>query len=207
MIVAHHDDLEIGCGGTIAKLHEKGHNITSLVMTHSGYTNPEGKIVRTKQEALEEGLLASKFLNYELVSLNEDTFDIKECDANVSKIIKVIQEKNIDVVFTHFHADTHPPHNRVFKMAIQASRHIPNIFGMQINWYLGEELFNPRFFVEVTESHWEKKLNAIKLYKSEYNRIGDKWIDYLNNQSLNYGSQIGVKRAEAFHIYKFLWNF
>jgi len=207
VIVAHHDDLEIGCGATIAKFREKGHKVTSLVMTHSGYSSPNGKNIRSKEDALNEARLASNLLDYELISFNEDSFDIKINDDNISKIINIIHDRQIDVTFTHFHADTHPPHYKVHKMAIHACRHVPNVFGMKINWYVGETSFDPRLFIKINESQWEKKINAIKLYKSEFHRVGDKWINYLNNQSLNYGSQIGVKRAEAFYIYKFQWDF
>ena len=35
-IGAHPDDIEIGCGGTIIKYADRGHNLFSLVMTGGG---------------------------------------------------------------------------------------------------------------------------------------------------------------------------
>lgn len=206
IVVAHHDDLEIGCGGTIAKLSDEGHNITSLVMTHSHTVNWEGKVVRSKEDAINEAQSASKILNYDLIALDNDTIDIEVNDENICKIKEIIQERKIEMIFTHFHGDTLPPHNGIYKMVIHASHHIPNVLGMQINWYIGDEPFIPRFFFPINESQWERKIQAIKCYKTEFNRIGKKWVEYFNNLTLNYGIQIGVKRAEAFVLYKFAWN-
>ena len=109
VVTAHHDDLELGCGATVAKLIERGHKVVSLVMTHSGYSGQNGKHVRTKEEAKKEAISASKFLDYELISFDEDTFDIPVNDSNICKMLDVIHKYKIDTIFTHWHGDTHPP--------------------------------------------------------------------------------------------------
>ena len=207
IITSHHDDLEIGCGATVAKMRDQGHKVISLVMTHSGYSGPNGEIIRTQEDAKNEASFASKTLDYELISYEEDTFDIEVSDKNIRKILRVIQEKQIDTVFTHYHNDIHPPHNKVYQMVIHACRHIPRIFGIQSNWYIGKDIFSPNLFIAINESQWERKIEAIKCYESEFNRTGSKWLEFLNNRSLYYGLLIGVKRAEGFYIYKQLWNF
>ena len=40
---AHLDDIEIACGGTLAKAIENGHQVKVLIMSKSGYTNKDGK--------------------------------------------------------------------------------------------------------------------------------------------------------------------
>ena len=40
---AHLDDIEIACGGTLAKAIKNGHCVKVLIMSKSGYTNKEGK--------------------------------------------------------------------------------------------------------------------------------------------------------------------
>ena len=39
---AHLDDIEIACGGTLAKAIENGHDVKVLIMSKSGYTNKDG---------------------------------------------------------------------------------------------------------------------------------------------------------------------
>src|SRR5438067_1855179 len=50
VVSAHHDDLELGCGGTVARLVEQGHRVISLVLTHSGYKNPAGQVIRDRTQ-------------------------------------------------------------------------------------------------------------------------------------------------------------
>jgi LmbE family N-acetylglucosaminyl deacetylase len=206
VLTAHHDDLELGCGGTIAKLHDGGNQIISLVLTNSEYRGPDKTIIRTKDAAKEGGALASQVLGYKLISFDEHSLDIPITDRNIVKILRVVDKYRIDTVFTHWHGDTHPPHKRVHAMALHACRHIPRVLGFAVNWYIGEQVFSPNFFVSISQSHWEQKIQALKCYQSEFIRAGGKWVEYLNNQTLNWGIQVGVKRAEGFVIYKYLWS-
>jgi LmbE family N-acetylglucosaminyl deacetylase len=207
VVSAHHDDLELGCGGTVAKLVERGHRVVSLVMTHSGYRNAEGKLVRSREDASREAQAAAAVLGYELITGVEDTFDIAVSDANICKILSAIQAHKIEAVFTHWHGDTHPPHQAVHTMAVHAARRVPRVFGFPVNWYLGAQPYAPQMFVSLTEAHWEKKIAALECYASEHQRAGNKWVEYFNHQSLNYGTQLGVARAEGFMVYKTLWEF
>ncbi|MHA1995610.1 MAG: PIG-L deacetylase family protein [Candidatus Hodarchaeales archaeon] len=206
VVTAHHDDLELGCGGSVAKFIEEGNKVFSLVMTHSGYQAPDQTIVRAKETASEEAKAAAHVLGYELISFDEDTFDIQVKDSNIVKILKIIQEEKIDTVLSHWHNDTHPPHLKINQMVLHASRNVPRVLGFEVNWYIGKSTFSPNFFIPISEVQWEKKIEALRSYKTEYERIGSKWVDYFDRRTKNFGIQIGVSRAEGFHIYKFLWS-
>ena len=52
---AHLDDIEIACGGTLAKAVDAGHKVKVLIMSKSGYTNKEGMIQRSDDVAINEG--------------------------------------------------------------------------------------------------------------------------------------------------------
>jgi len=206
IVTAHHDDLELGCGGTVAKLSDRGHRLVSLVMTHSGYQGIDGTVVRERDSALREARAASRVLGYELISLNEDTFDIPLMDSNIVKILDIILQFKIDTVFTHWHGDTHPPHRRINPMVLHACRHVPRVLGFAANWYIGEQVFSPNFFISINDSQWERKIRALQCYESEFQRAGPHWVEYLNHQTSSYGIQIGVKRAEGYVVYKYLWE-
>jgi LmbE family N-acetylglucosaminyl deacetylase len=206
IVTAHHDDLELGCGGTIAKLHNGQNRLISVVLTNSEYRGPDKTIIRAKDAARDEGALASQILGYELISFDEDTFDIPVRDYNIVKILGVLEKYKIDTVFTHWHGDTHIAHRRVHTMVLHACRHIPRVLGFAVNWYIGEQLFSPNFFVSIEDSHWNNKIQALQCYKTEFRRAGKTWVEYMDNQTSNYGTQIGVKRAEGFVVYKYLWD-
>jgi len=206
VVTAHHDDLELGCGGTIAKLFDEGHRVISLVMTHSGYQGRDEIRVRTREDAIKEAHLASQILGYELISFDEDTFDMPISDSNILKILDSIFKYKIDTVLTHWHGDTHPPHRRINTMVLHACRHVPRVLGFAVNWYIGEQPFLPNFFVSINDSQWERKIKALQCYKSEYKRAGQRWVEYLSHQTLTYGIQIGVQRSEGYIVYKYLWG-
>lgn len=207
VVCAHHDDLELGCGGAVASMVERGHRVCSLVLSHSGYSDPQGVEVRSRDLALREAGAASRVLGYDLISGEEDTVDLPVTDANICKILNVIQARSIDTIFVHWHGDTHPPHHNVHTMAMHTSRKVSRVFGFAVNWYIGSQAFDPRVFVPLEETHWERKIRALQCYETEYARAGRQWHDYLNHQTLNYGTQIGVKRAEGFVVYKSLLEF
>src|ERR1051325_2006684 len=127
-----------------------------------------------------------------LVGYEEDTFDVTESDENVCKILRVIRERQIDTLLTHWHGDTHPPHQRIHRMALHAARNLPRALGFSVNWYIGAAPFVPNLFVPVDETHWSRKLQALRCYESECERAGERWSAYLDRQSLNYGVQMGV---------------
>ena len=53
---AHLDDIEIACGGTLAKAVDNGHDVKVLIMSKSGYTNKDGKMQRLDEVAVEQKL-------------------------------------------------------------------------------------------------------------------------------------------------------
>ena len=48
---AHLDDIEIACGGTLAKAVDHGHEVKVLIMSRSGYTDKEGRVQRSDELA------------------------------------------------------------------------------------------------------------------------------------------------------------
>ena len=63
-IGAHFDDIELGCGGALAKHVANGDNVYAYVATKSGFTNHQNIEIRSNDIATKEGENAMKvFLN------------------------------------------------------------------------------------------------------------------------------------------------
>ena len=60
---AHHDDVEIACGGTALKFSKENFDTYHLVFTDSGFKNENNKVMRKSKTALEEAVKAKKFSN------------------------------------------------------------------------------------------------------------------------------------------------
>ena len=56
VIAAHHDDIEMGCGGSIAKFISEGYKVDVIIVCDSSFSSPSGKILRSAKVALKEGL-------------------------------------------------------------------------------------------------------------------------------------------------------
>ena len=80
---AHLDDIEIAAGGTLAKAIDYGHEVKALIMSRSGYTNREGSVQRTDEDAVKEGICALHILGIQNIEILEfPTKDIPfESDA------------------------------------------------------------------------------------------------------------------------------
>ena len=57
-IGAHLDDIELACGGTLAKAIRAGCSVKAIIMSQSGYTNFDGKKMRDNDIAVKEGIKA-----------------------------------------------------------------------------------------------------------------------------------------------------
>ena len=113
---AHLDDIELACGGTLAKAVNNGHKVKVLIMSKSGYTNKEGKIQRSNDIAVKEGTQALNTLGIsDIEILDFPTKDIPFCSDVVNAIDVVISKYNPDVIFTHHPFDTHQAHEGVAK--------------------------------------------------------------------------------------------
>ncbi len=204
VIAAHHDDIELGCGATVAKLVEAGHEVTGLIMTHSGFVGPDGQILRNRETVRREAEAASSKLGYQLVCCDEDTTDVPVNDANICRILSLIRARGIQTILTHWHGDTHPPHQNVHRLAVHASRTVPRLLGFAVNWHIGSEVFAPNYFVPIEEHHFRHKMEAFCCFESEHKRSGVAYAKYHESQTLIYGLQAGVGRAEGFIAYKYL---
>ena len=85
---AHADDVEIGCGGTVAPLHARNDdNVIVLIMAESSYTYYDGKVLRSKEGGeMEEGN-AAKILNAKkLINLGFKTKEVPYSAKSIEAI-------------------------------------------------------------------------------------------------------------------------
>lgn len=203
-IGAHFDDVELGCGGTIAKHVKEGDAVYAFVATVSGFTNVNNQSVRADETARREGDAAMKALGVrELICGDFKTFEVEFVEALNVKIIKVIEDKKIDLVYTHWTGDVHHDHKAVANATLHAGRHVPRLLMYRSNWYHSTADFRGNFYVDVTE-HWGSKEAAIRCHESEMERAGKKWLSFFKNEAENAGQRIGVKHAEVFEVVKWL---
>lgn len=202
-IGAHFDDVELGCGGALAKHSKNNDNIFIYVATLSGYSNQAQRVIRDNNVAFNEGQKAAKILGAELINSNFETLNLEFNDELNVEILKIVEKHNIDLIYTHWHGDIHHDHQALAKASLHSGRHVKRMLMYRSNWYHSVYDFKGNFYIDITDV-WDIKEDAIKAHESEYNRVGKQWIEFFKNEAENAGKKIGVPMAEAFEVVKWI---
>jgi LmbE family N-acetylglucosaminyl deacetylase len=177
---AHLDDIEIACGGTVAKAIDKGHLVKMIVLSKSAFNHYDGKNGRTEQEAIEEGRKGASLLGVHDLEIYD--FPAKDIPYN-SKVVELvnsrIDEIKPDIILTHWPFDTHKSHQNTGLSVIAAARYYSTILMFEPFPPGGRSYvaFRPQLYINIS-SYIEPKLSALRAHKSQYDRYGgEEWIE------------------------------
>jgi len=201
---AHYDDLDLGCSGTLIKHARQGDNVTMLVVTDSAYNNPKGEIVRSAEIARKEGEEAAALVGARLICLNYKTFEVPFDETLTRTINGIIDELEIDTIYSHWTGDLHRDHINTGRAALMAARHVPCFLMYRSNYYETGENFKGSFYSDISDYH-ETKIKVIKCHRSELERVRFAWVDFFSHQNQNDGLRIGCRYAEAFEVVRYLY--
>lgn len=203
-IGAHFDDVELGCGGALAKHARNGDSVHVYVATISGFSNQYDQAVRSSQIALQEAQAAMRILGVtELICGQFKTLQVEFVDELNVELLRIVEEKKIDKVYAHWVGDIHHDHQAVARASLHSCRHVPRLLMYRSNWYHSTQEFRGNFYVDITDT-WAVKEKAILAHESEVARTGRKWVSFFRNEAENAGQRIGVPMAEVFEVVKYL---
>jgi len=187
----------------LAKAVKNGHTIKVLIMSKSGYTNKDGKIQRSDETAVKEGVEALNTLGImDITILDFETKDIPFRSDVVNAIDLVMSEFDPDIIFTHHPFDTHQAHEGVAKATIAAARRRNTLYFFEPIAPSGRSYvaFKPQMYVDIEETI-DLKIQSLKCHKSEYNKFGgENWLEGVKCRCGFRGYEIGKKYAEAFEV-------
>lgn len=202
-IGAHYDDVEIGCGGSLLRMKDAGYKIHMIVITDSEYYNFDGGLLRSKEQARQEGTSAACTMG--VSSIINLGYKAKEVECSFSLIESLncfIDRIKPNLIFSHWYGDLHKDHYEVARATTIASRHQTNVLLYRSNWYHSNKVFDGRFYVDITDVI-ERKKDLLRVHKVEYERRGEGWIDFMTSRAMEAGLRIGVEYAEEFEIFKY----
>ena len=196
---AHPDDLEIGMGGTIAKLSATGYNVQPVIATLPNFVKSDTKEGRKSESLLSAKVMRCKPPIFLDLSPEQMVFGRKL----VTLIDSLITEHKPDSVFTQWHGDSHQDHQILTSSVISACRNQNNLFMYEttIPGGITEKSFRPQLFVDITETIDIKK-NALECFQSQFIRCGEIWIPAVIGRCSYRGYQVDAKYAEAFEVIK-----
>jgi LmbE family N-acetylglucosaminyl deacetylase len=196
---AHPDDLEIGMGGTIAKLSAMGYNVQPVIATLPNFVKSDTKEGRKSESMLSAKVMGCKSPIFLDLSPEQMVFGRKL----VTLIDSLITEHKPDSVFTQWHGDSHQDHQILTSSVISACRNQNNLFMYEttIPGGITQNSFRPQLFVDITETIDIKK-NALECFQSQFIRCGEIWIPAVIGRCSFRGYQVDAKYAEAFEVVK-----
>jgi len=185
VLAPHTDDVELGCGGTIARLVEGGAKVYPVVFAEVGVCRKE---MERSSEIL--GMQESALFDLPIRNLGDHRQKILE------GLISLKRSLQPDLVIQPSLNDIHQDHQTVAQEGVRAFKDI-TLWGYEVPW--NNLILDAQLFIGLEDRHVAKKIEAINCYKSQKYRVYmDE--DYIKGLMTVRGVQVGVKNAEMFNI-------
>jgi LmbE family N-acetylglucosaminyl deacetylase len=197
VLAPHTDDGELGCGGFIAKLIERGAIVTYVAFSTAEESVPEGfpkDVLKSevREATLRLGIKPENLIlfDYQVRKLGYVRQEILE------RLVNIRHEREPDLVLMPSLHDIHQDHSTVANEGLRAFKKT-TILGYELIW--NNLNFNTQCFAILDEGHVKRKVYALKSYASQGMR------DYLTEEftfaiARARGVQIGHRYAECFEV-------
>ena len=218
IIAAHPDDEILGCGGSMAKWTNEGHNVHVLIMAEGATSRDKSRNRAARQNELldlsQSAKHAGQILNVKSIELL-DFPDNRMDSIDLLDVVKVIEEKiakiKPDILVTHHVGDLNIDHQIIHQAVMVACRpqprhNVKRILSFEVpsatEWQspADRRAFLPNWFEDISDT-LELKIMALEAYKSEMR----KWPHARSIKALEHlarwrGSSMGIEAAEAFML-------
>ena len=214
-IGAHPDDVELGCGGTLAKLVASGRRVAILHLTR-GERGTRGTVEERRREAEAAGA-ALGAVRVDFLDLGDGALRIGEPEEDA--LIAHLRRLRPELLLGPTPGDRHPDHGRAHQLVDAASFYAglarrapesgPPHRPAAVFSYMQHDHFPPSFVVDVT-AFWERKLAALAAYDSQLYREGRQRTEPLTKvasrefaravegRARHFGLTIGAEFGEPF---------
>ena len=217
VIAAHPDDEVLGCGGTMARLAQEGHDVHIIILGEgitSRFNQREQADARQITELHGHSRKVGELLGAKevvLASLPDNRFDTVPL-LDVVKIIEdLVKKLRPQIVYTQHGGDLNMDHVVTFRATLIATRPmsdcpVRSVYAYPVasssEWAFQQfsPSFSPNLFVDVTQT-LELKIKAMQLYESEARPFPHpRSPDALRAAARHWGSNVGLQASEPFQI-------
>ncbi len=215
-VVAHPDDAEYLCAGTLARAKADGAAIGICVMCKGDKGQPDPPIDDLRAIRREEMTAAAKLLGAELLWAGFGDGELADRAPERNELVELFRRFQPTLVLAHSAADYHADHRAASSLAEAASWFATSAghqtqsapLGVQpAVWWMDTVNmtgFEPHFYVDISQ-HVELKRRMLGCHKSQLVRgAGGDFSpleEQMVRQSRSRGSQAGVEAAEAFRLH------
>jgi LmbE family N-acetylglucosaminyl deacetylase len=196
-IGAHPDDIEFGCGGTLALYAQKGHDVVLFVASDGGRGGtPSVRVGEQRDAAVALGAR-------EVIWGGFPDTEVPLSRELIAAVESAIQRVHPTMIFVNSPDDTHQDHRTLAQATVSATRYIPNFLFYEVP---STQNFAPNCYTNV-DKVLDLKLAALEAHRSQVSKtnIEDLSILELAVSCANFrGIQARVKYAEAFQSVRLL---
>ncbi|MCW8138885.1 MAG: PIG-L family deacetylase [Planctomycetota bacterium] len=214
VVAAHPDDEVLGCGGTIARLSDEGHEVTIGVLGEGATSRGAGDAAAQVSALATQARAAAALLGARGVrfgGLPDNRFDTVPLLEVVRLVETWVQELAPALVLTHHAGDLNIDHQVSARAVLTATRPLAGrpvcaVLAFEVpsstEWSfaaLGRP-FEPTVFYDVSTT-LERKLRAMALYEEEARPFPHpRSPEALRAIAARWGSVVGRSAAEAFGV-------
>ncbi|WP_230859621.1 PIG-L deacetylase family protein [Actinoplanes aureus] len=195
-IGAHPDDIELGCGGTLAAHRAAGDAVTMLVVT--GGQNGPGSTAGRRAEAEAAARNLDCLLRWGHLVDCAVTADA----GTIAVIEKAIRDTEADVIYVHAPDDSHQDHRAVTAATLSAARHNRRVLHYRSP---STTRFEPTVYVDIS-AHLDRKIDALSCHRSQVENSAMVDPEVVAASARHFGAQARVRYAEAFTPARFVWD-
>lgn len=216
-LAAHPDDVELGCGGTLAKHIALGKKAGIVDFTKGELGTRGSKQTREQEARASADILAVSVRE----NLNFKDGFFSNDESHQREVIRMIRKYQPDIVLANAVYDRHPDHGRGAELAFESCflaglSKIETEEGgrSQQAWrpkvlyhYIQSQWIKPDFIVDVSD-HWEKKMEAVKAFKTQFHDPNSSepetyissqgFLKMLEARGIELGHAIGARYGEGF---------
>jgi LmbE family N-acetylglucosaminyl deacetylase len=187
----HPGDPEYGCGGTVARFTDLGHEVTLLYLNDGGWGETPGTA------RMAEAAAACEILKARPAYAGQRNGHAIVDEAHYEEFGKILQAEKPDAVFTQWPIDNHRDHRAITMLVYDAwrqSKHSFSLYYYEVS--NGEDTlqFSPTHYVDIKQTEPRKK-GACYAHASQ---TPDRYYELQDGVAKFRGIESGHERAEAF---------
>jgi LmbE family N-acetylglucosaminyl deacetylase len=199
VLAPHTDDGEFGCGGTMARLVERGVEVRYVAFSIATKSLPPGFAPDTLAREVRE---ATRELGIPDDQLIVHDFEVRAFPEHRQEILELLiglwEGWRPDAVLQPSLGDIHQDHQVVAAESLRAFKRT-TVLGYEIPWNAFN--FNYQAYVALSEAHVERKVAALSRYESQQHRNYAN-AEYIWNLARTRGINVSRDLAEAFEVYR-----
>ena len=191
----HPGDPECGCGGTIARYADLGHEVVLLYLNRGeGYCGG-ASLDRCASIRTSEAQTACKILKSRAIFADQYDGRAIVDSAHYESFAKLLAAERADVVFTHWPIDRHRDHRAISALTVDAWWSGGKSFALYY-YEVAEDttMFTPAEYVDIAEVESRRRA-ACYAHTSQQPA---KWYPKQAEITRRHGAEVGFGQAEAF---------